>query len=124
MKVFATHLPAMTRTELIVLMGQAQRALGEAGWQVAQANPPGFAVAGASPAGGVRGEILPGPAGDSELRITFSEATGVTPDSEGVVGVTMNMIHRTLVRLLGQPPVPNIWMMTAGRWTYGVQFNS
>lgn len=123
MKVFGTHLPPLPRNELILVMGQVQRALAESGWST-PANPGILVAEGSGQAGSVRGEALLASSGDSELRITFSETATVTAAIEQTVGATMNTIHRKLVMLLGAPPVPRMWSLTSGRWMFGSRFDS
>jgi hypothetical protein len=126
-KHFGTHLPVLTPAELMIVMGQAVRALTEMGWSV--------------------GEIVrvPGQAQEAwqssgtwqALRLSFvAYAFGAdgwalhvdfeAPDSapaESQVGAAMQAVHGALLRLLEPPPGVSLWTLTHGAWKHGVRFS-
>jgi hypothetical protein len=127
MKVFGTHLPAMSRTEITVLPGQIQRGLDPSSggdWSGWVNNPSSLSIQGRGSVGSIRCEILVSPGGDSELRVTSNEVPSASLASERAVGAAMRSIHQTCKNLLGEPPVPKIWTMTGGQLMYEPQFDS
>ena len=122
-KVFGTHLPAMPRGEKIAILGQVERRLA-VGWRItsntAQATAlPHLAIAADAVIVSLGCEIIDDPSGDAEMRVTFNEGPTETRQTEELVGTAMHSVHSALVLLLGDPGV-KMWLMTAGRWRFGV----
>ena len=136
MKAFGTHLPVMPTGEIIVLLGQTQRRLGETGWAVT--SDLARAAVGLTPLEiratrdfGQRVSLtcaaLPFHTGEYELRATFDEGGPNSAEIEQIIGATMSQIHNVLCMLMGdppgQPPAPNMWLLTGTPWQHAVYFS-
>ncbi len=127
---FDTHLPAMPRTEQIVLVAQIERALstqfgGE--WNTTTTTETSAAsgtlrVAGVHPLSAMTCALEGNESHDAVLQVDFHELAPVTAATESLIGETMHTIHNVLMGVLDQPPT-KMWMITSGRWTFGSRFN-
>jgi len=140
MKVFATHLPVLSRTESLLLLGQMQKAVDArsgGNWTIL-ADLSASIGAGSSvlsfqasrtyaPPNHVLQllcEYIPAGSEGAELRATFGDTgTWQTAQSEQAVGDAMSRLHNCLLALLGKPP-SKAWHLTTGRWNTGTHFES
>jgi hypothetical protein len=129
MKQFGTHLPPMPRVELLVVLGQVQRALDVrtgGAWQVISEVGAGSDLKLVARVASVSlvCEVAGSPEHDCELRVTFEEGPTPSQETEILIGTAMRSVHSALIMMLGQPPTGQMWLMTGGRWIYGSKFSS
>ena len=137
MKQFGTHLPQLSRTEILLVIGQFQHVLDVhtgGAWQVmldAKTDPnPYFQAMINYPLAGGNGQIdlmcqlFTTLANEPTLYVSFEDKQGWQVSNEQIVVITMRRLHNVLCQLLSPPPGIQMWSMTSGSWKTRVYFDS